>query len=96
MIRLVLMSFIAATLLVSLHAQAEYRVYQYLVKPRNTLAMVTAAEARHVRSTLNPVAFLAYHGGASSVDATLMRSWMCPGSTARKEYCLHPSERVAQ
>lgn len=76
-------------------AQAEYRVYQYLVKPKNMAAMVTQVQARPVRSTLNPVAFLSYHGGKSAVDITLMRSWMCPGSTARKEYCIHPSERLA-
>lgn len=76
-------------------AQAEYRVYQYLVKPKNMAAMVTQVQARPVRSTLNPVAFLSYNGGKSAVDITLMRSWMCPGSTARKEYCIHPSERLA-
>ncbi len=76
-------------------AHAEYRVYQYLVKPKNMAAMVTQVQAKPVRSTLNPVAFLSYNGGKSAVDITLMRSWMCPGSTARKEYCIHPSERLA-
>ncbi len=76
-------------------AHAEYRVYQYLVKPKNMAAMVTQVQAKPVRSTLNPVAFLSYNGGKSAVDITLMRTWMCPGSTARKEYCIHPSERLA-
>jgi len=76
-------------------AHAEYRVYQYLVKPRNAAVMVTQVDAKPVRSTLNPVAFLSYNGGKSAVDITLMRSWMCPGSTARKDFCIHPSERLA-
>ena len=70
-------------------------MYQYLVKPRNASVMVTQVQAKPIRSTLNPVAFLSYNGGKSSVDITLMRTWMCPGSTARKDYCIHPSERLA-
>jgi hypothetical protein len=77
-------------------ASAEYRVYQYLVKPKMASSMATQMDAKIQRSTLNPVSFLAYHGGASAIDATLVRSWMCPGSTARKDFCRHPSERVNQ
>lgn len=86
----------ASVLFVSVEAMAEYRVYQYLVKPKNLGSMVTQSEARPVKSTLNPVAFLSYNGGRGSVDVTLMRSWMCQGSTARREYCPHPSERGEQ
>ncbi len=86
---------LAIGLLSAMSAQAEYRVYQYLVKTKNTQAMVNEAQALSHRSTLNPVAFLAYHGGRSAVDITLQRSWMCPGHTGRKEYCRHPSERIA-
>ncbi len=80
----------------SLKASAEYRVYQYLVKPKMTSSMATQVDAKIQRSTLNPVSFLAYNGGANAIDATLVRSWMCPGSTARKDFCRHPSERVNQ
>ena len=86
---------LAASFFALSSAQAEYRVYQYLVKPRDASVMVTQVQARPIRSTLNPVAFLSYNGGKSAVDITLMRTWMCPGSTARKEYCIHPSERLA-
>ncbi len=75
-------------------ALAEYRVYQYLVKPKNTLAMVTAAQAKAMRSTLNPQAFVAYNGGSQSIEATLVRTWMCQGHTGKKDYCPHPSERL--
>lgn len=76
-------------------ALAEYRVYQYLVKPKLTSSMVTAMDARTVRSTLNPVSFIAYQGGETAIDATLLRSWMCPGSTARRDFCPHPADREA-
>lgn len=84
---------ITLSLLAATAVKAEYRVYQYLVKPKNLGAMVTQSEARPVKSTLNPVAFLTYSGGRGAVDITLMRSWMCPGSTARRDYCPHPAER---
>lgn len=76
-------------------ALAEYRVYQYLVRPKLESSLVTAMDARVQRSTLNPVSFVAYHGGALAVDATLLRSWMCPGSTARRDFCPHPADREA-
>ncbi len=88
---LLLLALYVASALLS--ARAEYRVYQYLVKPRNAAVQVVKSEPRYVRSTLNPVAFYAYNGGRSSVDATLMRTWMCPGSTARRDYCPAPGDR---
>lgn len=74
-------------------AHAEYRVYQYMVSPKTKQFVVNDSGARPQRSTLNPVAFIAYHGGNSAVDVTLMRSWMCPGYTGKKDFCAHPSER---
>ncbi len=76
-------------------AQAEYRVYQYMVMPKTKQFVVNDTGAKSQRSTLNPVSFLAYNGGAGAVDITLMRSWMCTGYTGRKDYCPHPSERGA-
>lgn len=82
-------------LLATQNAQAEYRVYQYLVKSKNTQYMVSAAQARPVLSTLNPVAYRAYHGG-SSIDLTLMRTWMCPGYTgAGRAPCPAPGEKAS-
>lgn len=80
--------------LVSFQALAEYRVYQYLVKSKSTQYLVTSAQARPVISTLNPVAYRAYHGG-SSIDLTLMRSWMCVGYTGQgRNPCPAPGERA--
>jgi hypothetical protein len=74
-------------------AMAEYRVFQYLVKTKNDNFLVEQAPAQIVSSNLNPVSFLSYHGGKSAVDITLLRSWMCPGHTGKKDYCPHPSQR---
>jgi hypothetical protein len=81
--------------LISFAALAEYRVYQYLVKPRTTWVTINQMEAKSIRSTLNPQAFIAYHGGQGAVDITLMRTWMCTGVTGKKDFCPHPSERIA-
>lgn len=76
-------------------AHAEYRVYQYLVKSKNSQFMVNAALARPVISTLNPVAYRAYHGG-QSIDLTLMRTWMCVGYTGQgRNPCPAPGEKAA-
>jgi hypothetical protein len=76
-------------------ALAEYRVYQYLVKSKNSLNSVNNAKARPVVSTLNPVAYRAYHGG-SSIDLTLMRTWMCVGYTgAGRDVCPAPGDKAA-
>jgi hypothetical protein len=86
---------IATSLLLGcLGAQAEYRAYQYLVKPKNSLSMVTEAEAKIIITSLSPQTFIAYNGGQSSIDVTLMRTWMCAGGTAKKVVCPHPSERL--
>ena len=84
-----------ALILCAFSAQAEYRVYQYLVKSKNSQFMVNAAQARPVISTLNPVAYRAYHGG-SSIDLTLMRTWMCVGYTGKgRSACAAPGEKAA-
>ena len=40
-----------------------------------------------VTSTLNPIAYIAYHGGAESVEVNLLRSWQCMGDTSKAEVC---------
>ena len=80
----------------ALEASAEYRVYQYLVKSRSAQFSVTEPQARAVISTLNPVAYRAYHGG-SAIDLTLMRTWMCMGFTGQgRAACPAPGERLAK
>jgi hypothetical protein len=77
-------------------AIADYRAYQYLTytKPSSQSSNATSEVAGQIiTSTLNPVAFQAYHGG-SLQKVELLRSWMCVGYTgARQGICSHPAER---
>ena len=76
--------------------QAEYRVFQYSIKSRiNNSA--DQPNARIVLSTLNPISYLAYHGGGSLISADLLRTWMCPGHTGNKiAFCPSPYEKVVE
>ena len=66
--------------------QAEYRVYQYYVKSRFSLPQ--DKNSYIVTSTLDPVSYVAYHGGYDSLKVDLLRSWTCVGHTgAGKELC---------
>ena len=71
-------------------ARSEYRVYQYLVKQ----SQVKAQDLKPylTTSTMDPVSYLAYHGGGNSIKIDLIRSWMCKGYTAKKEACSSPLE----
>ena len=70
----------------------EYRVYQYYVINKNN-----ADSQGYIRaSTLDPVSFLAYHGGNTLIDIDLLRTWMCKGHTAYKTYCDSPLKSVQQ
>lgn len=64
---------------------AEYRVYQYYVRPK--VQNLTNVGAELVTSTLNPVSYVAYHGGNSTVEVNLLRSWQCMGDTSEKPIC---------
>lgn len=87
---------ILLTLLAPSFALAEYRVYQYQVRSR--FADEYQAKPHIVTSTLDPVSYLAYHGGETSIAVDMMRSWTCEGHTgAFKDYCAGPLERsIAQ
>ncbi|MBL7665715.1 MAG: hypothetical protein JNM93_11330 [Bacteriovoracaceae bacterium] len=77
------------SILVSMTAHAEYRVYQYLIKNRDSVQDrdVIYKEV----STLNPVAYVAYNGGSEAISVDLIRTWICPGYTGgKKEYCSSP------
>lgn len=65
--------------------KAEYRVYQYYVKPK--LENINNLTAQVVTSTLDPVSYLAYHGGSQTIEINILRSWQCMGNTANKPLC---------
>lgn len=82
-------------ILFSSHAIAEYRVYQYYVSSR--LRMPEDQRPYLVTSTLDPVSYVAYHGGNKSIKLDLLRTWSCPGHTGNKrELCMAPSEALDQ
>lgn len=73
------------TLIYSSQVFCEYRVYQYYV--RTKLQNITNVPAEVVTSTLNPVAYIAYHGGNEAIEVNLLRSWQCMGNTAKLPVC---------
>ena len=60
---------------------AEYRVYQYLIK--NKVETPSDGPGIIVESTLDPVAYGAYHGGSDLVSISLLRTWICAGYTGK-------------
>ncbi len=75
------------------NAMAEYRVYQYLIKNRDTYQEKDISYQE--LSTLNPVAYVAYHGGGETIKVDLLRTWICPGYTGKKqEFCPSPYEEL--
>ena len=63
----------------------EYRVFQYYVRPK--IKNITIVGSEIVTSTLDPIAYLAYHGGSESVEISLLRSWQCLGNTSKAQIC---------
>jgi hypothetical protein len=73
--------------------RAEYRVYQYYIKSRYKLNH--DQEGYLITSTLDPVSYLAYHGGHESLKIDLLRTWQCPGFTGDgKELCASPQAKL--
>ncbi|WP_417336401.1 hypothetical protein [Halobacteriovorax marinus] len=73
------------------NANAEYRVYQYYVKSK--LRMPIDQNGYLVTSTLDPVSYISYNGGANALKVDLLRSWVCVGHTGEhKELCKGPEE----
>ena len=85
-----------ASILIALSsASAEYRVYQYYVKSR--YQKPDDQKGYLVTSTLDPVSYLAYHGGHESLKVDLLRSWSCKGHTGEgKPLCLSPLEKAME
>lgn len=76
-------------LLFSFSAQAEYRVYQYVIK--NKIVSALDQDSSHIKtSTLDPVSYLAYHGGSGLISIDLLRTWICPGHTGKRKICSSP------
>ena len=75
------------------NSRAEYRVYQYSIKYKKLYEVDTKPYL--ITSTLDPVSYTAYHGGAGSVSVDLLRTWLCKGYTGQlKNYCPSPYERA--
>ena len=72
---------------------AEYRVYQYFVKSKFNLPQ--DKEGHLVTSTLDPVSYVAYHGGRQSIEIDLLRTWVCKGHTGYfKKFCDSPLDKL--
>lgn len=82
--------------LISFSAQAEYRVYQYVVK--NLVKTANDQAPSHIQiSSLDPQAFIAYNGGSRLVALDLLRTWVCPGHTGHKQaYCPSPYAKLTK
>ena len=93
-INTILFNFIFGTFfLLPIQAQAEYRVYQYFVKSKFNLPQ--DKEGHLVTSTLDPVSYIAYHGGRQSIEIDLLRTWVCKGHTGYfKKFCDSPLDKL--
>lgn len=83
-----------ATSLYCAKTLAEYRVYQYSVS--NKITFFGERLNQIVSSTLNPRAYVAYHGGAGMISVDLLRTWICPGNTRKKKICPSPYGQLSQ
>jgi hypothetical protein len=77
-----------STLFFQTPAFGEYRVYQYYVRTKVQNLVNVSAEL--VTSTMNPIAYVAYHGGRDSLEVNLLRSWQCMGDTSKEQICTIP------
>ena len=79
--------------LLPIQSHAEYRVYQYFVKSKFNLPQ--DKEGHLVTSTLDPVSYIAYHGGRQSIEIDLLRTWVCKGHTGYfKNFCESPLDKL--
>lgn len=72
---------------------AEYRAYQYLVvdkisKDKSSNSIIV--------SSLDPVTYISYNGGSNLVNVDLLRTWICPGHTGKKEVCPSPYSELPE
>ena len=71
---------------------AEYRAYQYVVQDK--IQDPNIVERGLIVSTLDPVSYLAYNGGADMINVELIRTWKCPGDTSLKNICSSPYKKL--
>lgn len=81
-------------LLISSSSLAEYRAYQYVVV--NKIPIVDQPKTTVITSTLDPQSYVAYHGGYGLVGVDLLRTWICPGYTGKREICPSPYASLPQ
>jgi len=62
------------TFALPINSFAEYRVYQFYVKPR--FKFVQDNNSYLITSALNPSSYIAYHGGSNSITVDLLRTWI--------------------
>jgi len=89
-------------ILIPTTALCEYRAYQYALLPpmsqdSNSQSEKTLQSKKPVQliTTLNPLAYQSYLGSKKS-QLYLMRTWICPGVTARKKICPSPYASVEE
>ena len=70
--------------------QAEYRLYQYLIRPLQPGNPQPSSRPYRVISSLDPVSYQSYHGGGDGQEIHLLQSWMCMGHTSDKRPCPSP------
>jgi hypothetical protein len=87
-----LIKIIIASLFIFNIANADVRVYQYLVVNK----VENNPEEKIITSTLNPTAYIAYHGGENVIKIDLLKTWMCYGHTAKKNLCNSPYGTVSK
>ncbi len=75
-------------LFLSQSAWASYRVYQIKVIRWGTTG--AAGPQEMVLSTLDPVQYRQFHGGAKVLQTELVDTWYCPGDTSGKALCEKP------
>ena len=79
------------TFLFTFNIRAEYRAHQYVITNKQS------DEDYTIVSSLNPRAYLAYHGGSESIELKLVNTWLCPGYTGKKKpICKSPEMRLAE
>lgn len=66
---------------------AEYRVYQYIITPK---LQPKTPKSYTVTSTLAPTDYLTYHGGSSTLNISLIKTWSCLGHTGGRDLCDDP------
>lgn len=79
------------TLFFSVNSLAEYRVYQFSLKNK---VMTSQTDEHIITTTLDPQSYVSYHGGPRLIAVNLLRTWMCPGNTARKPLCSSPYKKA--